>query len=491
MTYITRFMLFDIMMVAAALAITAAMFLAEIHEEVEVWAIQQQEQHLKTFWELLRNKGQTFRIKNDKLMAGDYVVNGNYELPDRLNDIFGCTATIFMGDTRVSTNVRKPDESRAIGTKLLGPAREALFKEEKPYRGRALILGIPYLTAYDPIKNAQGEVIGALYVGIKESTFFASYETLRDKVIAVTTLLMFIFSLLAALLIRFRRKSVEVLKESEAKYRQLFEMQSDAIMLINSENGEILETNVSALKLYGYNRKELLGKKYHDLAAEPQKWSSPTKEQPHIPMNMHQKKDGTIFPVEIITSSVSWKRHEALIAAIRDITERKRLQDELRELSERDPLTSLYNRRKLYQLLNVELKRAKRYGSPLTLILLDIDHFKSVNDTFGHDIGDVVLRRVAEIISSTLRSTDIFARYGGEEFVVVCPEINMNGAEVVAEKIRGAIEASHFPEAGRLTLSAGISLMESEDTADALIKRADKALYVAKDTGRNRAVMAT
>ncbi len=493
MKNITKFMLFDILLIAVALAVAAVMFLAEIHEEARGWAIHEQEEHLGTFWELLRNKGQKFSVRNGRLRVGNYVVNGNNELPDKLHEIFGCTATIFMGDTRVSTNVRKPDGSRAIGTRLEGEPRDALFGKGKSYRGRAMILGVPYVTAYDPIRNEKGEVIGALYVGIGESTYFAIYEKLRDRAILLTALLTVIFSILGYLLIRFRRRAVEVLKESEAKYRQLFEMQSDAIMLVNCENGEILEVNASAVRLYGYARNELLGKRYLELATDPEKGFSRIDElNEHIPLSYHGKKDGTLFPVEIFTSSFAWKRHAVLIAAIRDITERKRLQDELRDLSERDPLTSLYNRRKLYQVLAMELKRARRSGSPLSLLLMDLDHFKTINDTFGHDIGDVVLRNVAEVVSATLRSTDIFARYGGEEFVVVCPDTDLDGAVVVAEKLRGAIEGYRFPGVGgKVTISVGISLMEAGDAEDALIGRADRALYVAKKTGRNRVVRST
>lgn len=181
----------------------------------------------------------------------------------------------------------------------------------------------------------------------------------------------------------------------------------------------------------------------------------------------------------------------AISVEFADITERTRMQDELREASERDPLTSLYNRRKLYQLLTVELTRTRRHGHPLSLMLLDIDHFKRINDTFGHDIGDLVLMQVAEQISAMLRLSDILARYGGEEFVIACPETNLDGAVVLAEKIRSSIEVFSFPTAGEVTISVGISLLESEDDVNALIKRADKALYKAKEMGRNRVVRST
>ena len=139
----------------------------------------------------------------------------------------------------------------------------------------------------------------------------------------------------------------------------------------------------------------------------------------------------------------------AITVEFADITERKLLQDELRHLSEKDPLTSIYNRRKLYELLTLETQRAERHERPLALILLDIDHFKTINDTYGHDMGDVVLTTLAEVVTAELRSTDIFARYGGEEFVVVCPETDMDGAFVLAEKIRVAIENYRFPRCWR------------------------------------------
>lgn len=181
----------------------------------------------------------------------------------------------------------------------------------------------------------------------------------------------------------------------------------------------------------------------------------------------------------------------AISVEFADITERLRMQDELRQFSERDPLTSLYNRRKLYLLLAGELKRSRRHGHPLSLMLLDIDHFKRINDTFGHDIGDLVLTQVAEQISAMLRSSDILARYGGEEFVIACPETGMDGAEVLAEKIRCSIRDFSFPKAGEVTISVGISLLTCEDDVNTLIKRADKALYKAKEMGRNVVVRST
>lgn len=198
----TRFVLVNIVIVITTIAITTSFALYRIQREINRQANVAQESRLKTFWELLRAKGNDFQIVNGKLLAGNYVINGNYELPDRIKEIFGGTATIFMGDTRVSTNVLKSDGGRAIDTKLVGAAYDAVIKEGKPYRGEAIILDIPYFTAYDPIKNSRGDIIGVLYVGVKKSDFFTAYDELKTGVIVMAIGLAIVFTFLSAFLVR-------------------------------------------------------------------------------------------------------------------------------------------------------------------------------------------------------------------------------------------------------------------------------------------------
>jgi methyl-accepting chemotaxis protein len=164
-----KFMYLNVAIVSVTILCSTAFSIVQMHAEAYRRANAIQESHLKTFWELLRSKGEALRIVDGRLLAGNYPLNGNYELPDKVKEIFGGTATIFMGDVRVSTNVLKEDGSRAVGTRLEGPAYDALFRKGKPYRGEAPILGIQYFTAYDPIRNSDGKVIGALYVGVKKS----------------------------------------------------------------------------------------------------------------------------------------------------------------------------------------------------------------------------------------------------------------------------------------------------------------------------------
>jgi diguanylate cyclase (GGDEF)-like protein len=157
--------------------------------------------------------------------------------------------------------------------------------------------------------------------------------------------------------------------------------------------------------------------------------------------------------------------------------------------SERDALTGVYNRRKLEEILAAELQRARRYKHSLSVLMFDIDHFKRVNDTHGHLIGDEAIRHVAKKAISTLRITDSVARYGGEEFVAVLPNEASTGAAIAAERLRQAV-AVQFP-AGELSLSITISvgvttLRANTDGVKALLSEADAALYASKHGGRNR-----
>jgi diguanylate cyclase (GGDEF)-like protein len=178
--------------------------------------------------------------------------------------------------------------------------------------------------------------------------------------------------------------------------------------------------------------------------------------------------------------------------------ERKRaaLEEELRRLARFDELTGLCNRRYLFDRLTQEMLRAQRYGSPLSLMLVDLDHFKQINDTYGHIMGDTVLATVAGIIRETIRATDLSGRYGGEELCIVLTETKIDGASLVAERLRRRIAAECFPAAsgGMFHVTCSIGLAQYHDTMKdvvAFLEVADHALYQAKGQGRNRVVQAS
>lgn len=189
-----------------------------------------------------------------------------------------------------------------------------------------------------------------------------------------------------------------------------------------------------------------------------------------------------------------------LTARIRSMLRIKGLNDSLRtanrqleELSVTDELTKLYNRRYINRKLDEEFRRATRYKRPLSLLMFDADHFKSVNDTYGHAFGDVVLKDIARIILDTAREVDICGRFGGEEFIAVLPDTELARALIVGDRIRKNVETHDFTDGHhsiRRTVSVGIAALPDDQIKDEfqLVEWADKALYHAKTHGRNRTV---
>lgn len=158
---------------------------------------------------------------------------------------------------------------------------------------------------------------------------------------------------------------------------------------------------------------------------------------------------------------------------------------ELQRLANFDALTGIYNRRKFQELLENEIERAQRYHQPLSLVLLDIDHFKKINDEYGHSEGDRVLVSIAEILRNNLRQSDIYARWGGEEFIVLMSHTDLPTAQQVAEKLRQLLGAVNYGNNQLVSASFGVSSLQADEQSGLLTKRADDALYDAKHSGRN------
>jgi len=160
--------------------------------------------------------------------------------------------------------------------------------------------------------------------------------------------------------------------------------------------------------------------------------------------------------------------------------------NELKQRATVDHLTQAFNRLKLDEIMPMEIARARRYQRALSVSVLDIDYFKKVNDIYGHIAGDYVLKAIADIVKTNLRKTNYLFRSGGEEFLIVAPEADLNGACIMAERIRKAIEDYRFKAVGTVTVSFGVAQLKDDDTIDSLIERADTAMYQAKANGRNR-----
>ena len=163
-----------------------------------------------------------------------------------------------------------------------------------------------------------------------------------------------------------------------------------------------------------------------------------------------------------------------------------------RELAAKDPLTGLWNRQALNEVLEREYARWQRYQKPLCMVIWDIDHFKRINDEFGHSAGDVTLKTIAQVLTKRFRKSDFVARYGGEEFLVLLPETELDNALTIANKVRKVIENTHFfykDSTVPITASAGLAMFEVDDTIEKVFNRADHALYQAKASGRNNCVV--
>ena len=298
----------------------------------------------------------------------------------------------------------------------------------------------------------------------------------------------------------------EALRSSEAKLRNITEVIGEGIYVLDGQ-GRLTFMNPEAEKLLGWSEAELLGREMHEVIHFQKADGTPLPEA-DCPVlraissgdtirneeDVFTRKDGTLFPVAIVATPLREAGQiVGSVAAFQDITERKKVDGEMRLLNEilarqakTDPLTGISNRLKFNEVLSTEIHRARRFRTPLSLIMFDVDHFKMINDTFGHHAGDQVLRELTSLVADHVRSHDLFARLGGEEFMITVTNTTADNALRFAEKLRLTIEKRRFPGVGRVTCSFGVAQLGSDENDDRFTQRADDALYRAKEQGRNR-----
>lgn len=205
----------------------------------------------------------------------------------------------------------------------------------------------------------------------------------------------------------------------------------------------------------------------------------------------------TEFRIRHVNDSVRWIESRSIphkeadgsilwTGILLDITQRKEAEEKIRAMAITDGLTGIINRQECSRLLENEIARTNRYDTPFAIIMYDLDHFKKINDHFGHNAGDDVLQTVTRLVDANLRSTDIHGRWGGEEFMVVLPQTGLNAAKAVAEALRLAIAEHHFDSIGTVTASFGVAEFAFHENSWSLVQRVDEALYRAKTLGRNR-----
>lgn len=204
--------------------------------------------------------------------------------------------------------------------------------------------------------------------------------------------------------------------------------------------------------------------------------------------------DGQGFPVQVLVAPMlDNKTIVGAVVIFEDISERKRMEAQLQELATTDALTGLHNRRYFLSRLKEGVARSKRFGESSCVIMLDCDHFKNVNDRYGHAVGDEVLQGLAGILRQNMRQTDVVGRLGGEEFAVLLNDACLESAFEWAERVRAAVAERQYTAAGSdfvVTVSLGCAFIRAEDDENSVLQRADQALYQAKQSGRNRVEVA-
>ena len=341
---------------------------------------------------------------------------------------------------------------------------------------------------------------------------FYCYQNDTPHLLMATAIFIFIIIMLSSA-IGFRKLHFEkykMLQEIIASHNklQISEQQMKDItnsmgegLLVFDTSGELIFLNAEGERLLGWSLQELLEdkKEIHDKIHTSEDGSDLKKclvqkvltygETLRSSNHQFKRKDGTLFSVSLTAAPIHSKEgieSKGVVILFEDVT----VKNHLEKLAFHDSLTGLYNRGDFDKKLQEELNRALRYERSVSLLMLDIDFFKNVNDTYGHQAGDEVLKSIATIISISIRNSDYAARYGGEEFTVILPETNTTEAIALAERIKNAVEKNEFKLSDNttinLTISIGVASSTKGISPECLIEVSDNALYKAKENGRNR-----
>ncbi|MCK8516354.1 diguanylate cyclase [Methylonatrum kenyense] len=286
------------------------------------------------------------------------------------------------------------------------------------------------------------------------------------------------------------RKVEEELRDEIVRWNNLLDQSWDGIVILD-ESGAVYQANRRYAEMLGYTQDEMQRLHVWDwdenYTREELKAMLAAVDEVGAHFETRQRRrDGTVIDIELGNNGLYFKDRKLIFCICRDITARKRTEARIHRLATTDALTRLANRNEFSRVLDLELQRSRRHGNALSLIMYDLDHFKAINDRFGHAAGDRVLRTVSEVVRSTVRQTDLVGRWGGEEFLVLLPQTPLADAVALAEKLRLAVAALRISEVGDVTASFGVTAYKHAEHRDDLFRRVDEAMYRAKENGRNR-----
>ncbi|MCX2861488.1 diguanylate cyclase [Paucibacter sp. PLA-PC-4] len=380
-------------------------------------------------------------------------------------------------------------------TLLIDDARSALDAQREPYfaaRQARSVLSTPLLK--------QGHTVGALYLenasaaGVFTTGRVEFLELLCANVVNAVDnarLVAELQDLTTGLEQRVEQRTQE-LRESEQRLRTILDNAPVPMTLTRRSDAVLIYANESAARLADRPLNDIVGRPAESFYRDPQERARLQAKFLREGRLVDEEvsllgSGGSVLWVMVSMVPVSYNGELADLATIVDITERKQLELELQRLATTDALTGVANRRSFIEQAERELERARRHGLPLALVMMDIDHFKRINDSLGHAGGDAAIRQVVQACAQLVRRLDVIGRLGGEEFALLLPQTELAAAQPLVERLRGQI-AALMPdhEGGALTASFGITALRAGDCqVDELLLRADEALYAAKNQGRN------
>lgn len=347
---------------------------------------------------------------------------------------------------------------------------------------------------------SMGAAITAMhYIGMRAARFHGPAETEMPippsdwgfLAILISMGILSVLGLVASGVLMTRLKtSLEEIKLQSLELEAIIQNSTEAIVITDA-NGAIKQVNMAFENIFGNSNANTAG---NSLSAFLPEWHAMHESNlPQTPQEaMGRREDGSDFPIRVSFTRLISDSLAFYVGFISDLSDVKRVEAQLRNDANHDFLTGLHNRRYLDEQLMMEFERSRRSELPLSVMLLDIDHFKRVNDDYGHPAGDQVLKLLASTLRKRSRAGDISARYGGEEFILLMPGTPLDDARQMAERLRQdaqKLELRHDGKRIKFTISLGLSCLTNQlhTSPESLLEEADKALYAAKHAGRNRA----
>jgi len=418
------------------------------------------------------------KYPNIKLVEVENINEGLQKVRD--DEIFGFVGTLSTVGYAIQKNY--------IGELKIAGKFENTWNLGIGVRNDEPILTNIFNKAIDTISEKQHQVILNKWVSV-------NYQRGVDYTILYQVIIGFILIVVVILYKnlatnRLNKKLVDANNEINDQQR----MVDKYVLILNTDlKGYITEVNEAYSRHTGYSKEDLIGKK-HIVMRHPDMnkeffdklWSDISNDKIWKgEIKNFTKTNETCWLNTYIEPIFKDGKKIGYRSINEDITDKKRIE----ELSITDKLTGLYNRMKIDEILNTQMQEYKRYQNPFSIILLDIDDFKEINDNYGHAIGDYVLEEIAKRLTLNIRTTDIVGRWGGEEFIIICKNTKGSNALIVAEHLRELIQTIPFDEVGVKTISLGVTEFNNEDDINSVFKRADDALYKAKNSGKNRTIL--